>query len=101
MNIEDQPPAPASRTDIPDHLIVDFDLYDVPGADDDVQAAYHALHATAPDIFWTPRNQGHWVVTRLADIRHVHGEHQFFSHEPAVSIPPVHGGEPKYPIQSD
>lgn len=53
---------------VPAELVVDFDLYNVPGADRDAQAAYHAVQNSAPDIFWTPRNGGHWVATRAEDV---------------------------------
>src|SRR4051812_13308420 len=86
---------------IPDHLVVDFDLYNLPGAADDIQLAYHAFQMRGPDIFWTPRNGGHWVVTRAEDMKLVQTDHARFSHEPALSIPPVYSPEKNYPIQVD
>ena len=44
---------------IPLDLIVDFDMYNVPGGSEDVQAAYAEYQRSGPDIFWTPRNGGH------------------------------------------
>ena len=50
------------RPDIPADLIVDYDMY----WDDRIAADPHegwlALRAEAPDVFWTPRNGGHWVA---------------------------------------
>ncbi|MDB5583879.1 MAG: cytochrome [Bradyrhizobium sp.] len=66
---------------VPDSLVRDFDFYRVPGADDDVQLAWRSLHDTAPDIFWTPRNGGHWVATRHDDIKEIQTNHERFSHK--------------------
>lgn len=45
--------------------VVEFDIYN----DDDMKADLHGglkkLHEKAPDIFYTPCNGGHWVVTRF------------------------------------
>jgi cytochrome P450 len=87
--------------EIPDRLVVDFDLYDVPGAADDIHLAYLALQKRGPEIFWTRRNGGHWVVTRTEDIKLVQTDHVRFSHEPALSIPPIYGVERNYPLQVD
>ena len=36
-------------------------------ADTDVHLAWRALQQAGPDIFWTPRNGGHWIATRAED----------------------------------
>ena len=76
----------------PDHvrpdLVVDFDYYHPPGIEDgDVYAAWNRLHH-GPDIFWTPRNKGHWVATRGEDIRAILSDHEAFSSR-AVFLPVV------------
>ena len=57
---------------VPDALVRDFDLYGIPGLVDGYSADIHALwkqvQDSFPDIFWTPRNGGHWVATRHDDI---------------------------------
>jgi hypothetical protein len=61
--------------------IVDFDFYHPsgpPGVDTDPHLTIKRLHA-GPDIFWTPRNGGHWVVTRGADILRILADHVNFS----------------------
>ena len=67
----------------PDHVpsgrVVDFDLYSVPGAAEDIQLAMRAIQQTSPDVFWTPRNGGHWVFTRAADIDTAQRDWQTFS----------------------
>lgn len=69
---------------IPDHvppeLVVDFDFFDPPGADSDVQLAWARLH-DGPDIVWTPHNGGHWIATRADDIDVMQIDHLHFSHD--------------------
>jgi cytochrome P450 len=47
---------------IPAHLVFDFDIYADPRIGEDVQGSYAAALSDAPDIFWTRRNGGHWIV---------------------------------------
>jgi len=58
---------------IPDHVaadrIFDFDIYADSVAGGDVHSAHMALHQKAPDVFFTPRNGGHWMLTRYADVQ--------------------------------
>ena len=56
---------------VPRELVVDFDFNSInslDGACEDIHAAYVKLIEASPDIFWTPRNGGHWVITRADDI---------------------------------
>lgn len=90
---------------VPDHLVRDFDFNHVPGATDDVYAAWRQLQ-DGPEIFWTPRHGGHWVVTRAEDVELVQTDYERFSHEvmtlprnakplrtpPIQYDPPQHGG---------
>jgi cytochrome P450 len=46
-----------------DELVFDFDMYNDPALQHDPHARVASLVATAPPIFWTPRNGGHWVLT--------------------------------------
>lgn len=36
---------------VPEHLVYDFDLYDVPGASEDIHRALKAVQDSAPNIF--------------------------------------------------
>jgi cytochrome P450 len=101
---------PADLEPVPPHippgLVHDFDFFAPPGADEDIHLAWKRLHDIAPDIFWTPRNGGHWVATRGQDIREVQTNHRRFSQRimtipasaqtfrilPANSDPPEHDG---------
>lgn len=74
-------PPVAVPAHVPAALVFDFDFYDPPAVKDDVHLAWHRLHDIAPDIFWTPRNGGHWVATRGEAIKEVQTDHVRFSHK--------------------
>jgi len=69
-----EPPLP----DVPKELIVDFDFFGVKPVDGDLHVGWKALH-DGPEIFYTPRNSGHWVVTRARDIDAIFRDHDNFS----------------------
>ena len=86
---------------VPEDLVRDFNVYDIPGAADDVQAAYAAIQQANPDIFWTPHNGGHWVATRGEDIIAMQRDYQHFSHKHIV-LPPMPEGTPRQiPLEMD
>lgn len=78
---------------VPANLVFDFDIYADPRLKDDVHTGYATLHQDAPDIFWTPRNGGHWIFTRYEDIVEVVKDFETFSVRemqiPRVENPPV------------
>ena len=85
---------------VPVELIVDWDIYDAPGAREvGPHLAWKALH-NGPDIVWTPRNGGHWMVTRAADIDFLQRNHDPFSMQD-VGVP--HGSKPMrlLPLEAD
>ena len=85
-------------------LLVDFDFFAVEAIDGDLHQGWKALHA-GPEIFYTPRNGGHWVFTRAADIGAAWMDHERFSNKgvtmsreeremllfPGEADPPQHG----------
>ena len=73
------PPVPVPAH-VPAERVFDFDFFAPPGADEDVHLAWRRLHAEAPDVFWTPRNGGHWIATRGEAIREIQLDHTRFSH---------------------
>jgi cytochrome P450 len=85
---------------VPVDLVHDFDIYAVPGADEDVQAAYAVVQRQAPDIFWTPHNGGHWVATRGEDILAMQRDHGHFSHSQIV-LPPMPDTPRQIPLEMD
>jgi len=84
---------------VPESLVVDFDLYNVQVVDGDYHAGLKRLHDPGvPDIFWTPRNGGHWVATRGEDIYEIFKDSARFSsrqlvvprhRNPPVPLPPI------------
>lgn len=69
---------------VPEELVFDFDYF-LPGGmfarEPHIQVSQY-LYANAPDIFYTPRNNGHWVVTRAADGLEVFRNSELFSTDP-------------------
>lgn len=66
---------------VPEHLVYDFDYIRPQGMDElGVYRAVKQLH-DGPDIIWTPRHGGHWLVTRAEDVRFVQENYDVFSHE--------------------
>lgn len=68
---------------IPDHLIRDFDFYNLPGMVDGTTPEVHELWKRVqdnyPDIFWTPHYGGHWIVTRFPEIERLCSDYESFS----------------------
>ena len=86
---------------VPEALVVDFDFYNPPGAEDDIQLAWKRIQEEYPPIFWTPHYGGHWVATHGEDIKTIQLEHERFS-QSTMAIPlPVPPRPPSYPINLD
>lgn len=64
--------AAAMHSTVPDHVrpewVFEFDIYEDPALLENLHASYARLHGSAPDVFYTPANGGHWVLTRHDDI---------------------------------
>jgi cytochrome P450 len=98
--------APADVAPIPAHvpanLVFDFDVYNPPGADEDFHVALKRLHAPdVPEVFWTPRQGGHWVLTRGEDIHKVFADHEHFSNHGLTVPKSTQPAVPMYPIFLD
>ena len=66
---------------VPEDRVVDFDYIRPAGMEQvGVYRAMKRLH-DGPDIVWTPRHGGHWLVTRAEDVRFVQENYEIFSHE--------------------
>lgn len=90
---------------VPSHLVIDWDFYNPPGGDTDINGAWKKLH-DGPDIVWTPYNGGHWILTRAEDIEFAQKNHDPFSMReinlpastttarilPLAADPPEHAG---------
>ncbi|QTH21128.1 cytochrome P450 [Rhizorhabdus wittichii] len=79
---------------------VDFDYYAVKPVGGDIQLGWKTLHE-GPDMFWTPRNGGHWVVTRAEDIYDIYRDDERFCTR-FVAIPKEEERERKFaPAERD
>jgi cytochrome P450 len=87
---------------VPRELVRDVDIYNVPGADSDVHLAWKKVQDDNPDVFFTPRYGGYWVVTRHHLLARIFPDHEGFSSHKAIGIPPL-GPEvpPQIPIEID
>ena len=64
---------------IPAARVVDLDVYDPAGADDDFHHRWRALQAELPDMVWTRRNEGHWIAMGGAALAEVQSDSTRFS----------------------
>lgn len=82
---------------VPGHVPADrvfaFNIYGDPRLTDDVQASYQSLHGDAPEIFYSPLNGGHWMITRYEHIFAIVKDYEHFSVRemqiPRIENPPV------------
>ncbi|MGQ2931090.1 MAG: hypothetical protein ACT6Q3_11495, partial [Sphingopyxis sp.] len=66
---------------VPAELVVDYDYIRPDGLEEvGVYKAVKRLH-DGPDIIWSPRHGGHWMVTRAEDVKFVQLNYEIFSHE--------------------
>lgn len=96
-------PSPTQKTPRPAHvpaeLLVDFNFTAFDGSDRDVTAAWRALQQ-GPELFWTPRNGGHWVVTRAESIGQVLKDPSTFSSQ-SIAIPKGVNPLEMLPVEAD
>jgi cytochrome P450 len=85
---------------IPPERVFDFDFFNLPGAEEDIHLAWKRVQDAAPDLFWTPRNGGHWVATRAEDIDVMQLDHARFSHA-EFSLPRHDSPFPPLPLNLD
>lgn len=69
----------------------DINVYALPGQEDDFHAAWKALQDGAPDLVWTPQNEGHWIALRGDVLAEVQSDHERFSNR--IIIIPKSVGE--------
>jgi cytochrome P450 len=84
---------------VPPDLVRDIDIFALKSVDGDIHLAWHKLH-DGPDIFYTPRNGGHWVFTRAEDIQEAYRNHGLFSSR-IVAVPFVDTGFRFAPAEYD
>ncbi|MBV9993967.1 MAG: cytochrome P450 [Caulobacteraceae bacterium] len=78
-------------------LVHDVDIYDLPGLidgqTDDIHRLWKQIQDSCPPVFWTPRNKGHWLLTRFETMQSVAMSPQLFSSSdifiPQGAAPPL------------
>lgn len=91
-------------TTIPDHvppdLVVDLDMYALPGKDDDPQMAWMSFaEADKGPVVWSPYNGGHWVATQSEDIISIYKDQANWSSYDISA--PKHPGPRLIPLEAD
>lgn len=82
-------------------LIHDFDMFHVPPSVTDPTEIWHQLKRRGvPDIFFTPRNGGHWVFLNYDDIVTAYRQHDIFSSRNS-SMPPMEDWPTLQPVGLD
>lgn len=87
-------------THVPQDLVRDIDSYRLPGSEEDQFLAMKILQQKAPDIFWTPRNGGHWILTRGEDLYSLFASVELLSNK-QIGIPKTPNTIPFLPIEAD
>ncbi|QYU69003.1 cytochrome P450 [Leptolyngbya sp. 15MV] len=97
-------PQPVPEVARPAHVAPEqvhrFDIYQDPRLLADLHQGYRALQLEAPEIFWTPLNGGHWLVTRYDLVEHVIRTHEKFSNR-EIEIPKTESPFVALPINLD
>jgi cytochrome P450 len=93
-------PSAVPASNIPDNVpidrVYDVDCFNLDGIEEGYQEACKRLQAPdMPNLIWTPRNGGHWIVTRGALVRDVLENPNRFSSQ--VIVLPKEAGE-KYDL---
>ena len=71
--------------------VVDFDIYHPPGVAEDYYASWKALQRPGgPEMVWTPRNGGHWIVVRGKPMAQIWADYENFSSH--IQLVPVSEG---------
>ena len=91
---------------VPGHVredqIVDYDYTGDPRIAErgDFQLALHDLHRNAPDVFYSPRNGGFWMITRLDMMSKVLADTEHFSNR-VLEIPRIYSDNVMIPLNLD
>lgn len=96
--------SPAVANNIPTHVksdqVVPVDIYFDERFKKDLHLGWHSLHAEAPDIFFTPFNGGHWVVTRFDLMSTILRDSEHFSNR-ELDIPASNSPNVMIPLNLD
>lgn len=90
-------PAKTVPAHVPPELVVDIDIYNIPGGTDDPQGCWRIFKGRGP-LVWSPYNGGHWIATEGKDVFRFFRDPEHFSSS-ALAIPDP--GDRMLPIQAD
>lgn len=82
---------------VPEELVVDVDIFKIPGADKDPQGCWRIFKGKGP-LVYSPYNGGHWIATKGKDVFRFFRDTEHFSSS-VVAIPDP--GDVMLPIQAD
>ena len=86
---------------VPPHLVHDVDPYNLERGTEDAHAAWKQVQARTPDIYYTPRYGGYWVLNRAALLTQVWRDHERFASSGAIAVPPLPPSFRIPPIDTD
>src|SRR5579862_8694912 len=90
-------PAVPRPAHVPPERVIDWDIYSLPEGEEDFHVAWKSLQdAGTPEIVWTPRNGGHWMVTSGRLVSHVFADFKRFSSR-VIFVPKAHGQHHQLP----
>lgn len=84
---------------VPQDLVIDVDMYDIPGGREDAQGPWRDLK-TKGHLSYSPRNGGHWITTTAESVFEVLRDAKHFS-SIHVAIPKIEDKPPLIPIEVD
>lgn len=96
--------ATSTVAEVPPHVrpdqVFEFDIYNDAGLLEDLHVGYRSLQLRAPEIFFTPCNGGHWMVTRGELVQRVLKDTANFSNA-ELEIPKTKSPYRQIPINLD
>jgi cytochrome P450 len=90
-------------THVPAERVFDIDVYNIPIVGSDYQRTVKQLmnDPAVPEVFWSPHNGGHWVVTRAHLIQQILNDTGHFSSRNVVVPKDAYDSPPLMPLQVD
>lgn len=85
---------------VPVHLVRYLDIFNMQRPEEDPFYTWKRIQRDYPPLFWTPYNNGHWVLTRARDILAVQEEAVLFSTR-GMLIPNIPRPYPAPPLDFD
>ena len=78
---------------VPEEHFIDYDIYSPLVEGQDFHTSWKTLQDSGlPDVVWTPRNGGHWMVLRGHLVQRVLSDYEHFSNH-TVLVPKDTAGE--------